>query len=270
MSYIKHTVKRAAGNPGTGLKNRDMLVLIDVDDLDYMPKRDDKGVLIVEDIILRKGRYAYGMYMTPGTVELTSAAEGDTDQIGFKPGLKFTHPGNNLECREFKANNINRKFIGLLLHCSGEPADIIGDICNPCKLTPSYTGNNEANSNEFTLEQINKGDDIGMYAGTIPTEEPVSVVDASATTVLFVAEGQYQLSEGASAINKIEGGSHGAVISLLGVAGTVPTVEHAADSILLRGGKTFTATEGSQLTLRAFEVDEGKVIWIEQSRYVNA
>lgn len=67
----------------------------------------------------------------------------------------------------------------------------------------------------------------------------------------------------------IEGGSHGAVITLLGTSGTAPTVAHTPDAILLKGGKVFTATEGSQLTLRAFEVAGGEIIWIEQSRYEN-
>lgn len=266
--YIKQSVPRAAGNPGIGIQTRDALTLIDVDDIAYMPARDDKGVVIAEDIVLKENRYGYTIYMTPGTVEVTSAAEGETDQIGFTPQVKFNHPGNEKPVREFKANSLNRKFIIIVRYCSGKAADIIGSICNPCKMTPSYTGNNESNTNEFTFAQIAKGDDIGIYEGTVPEEEPVAVVEASATSVDFVSDGQYQLSSGTGAITKIEGGSHGAVITLLGVSGTAPTVSHTAGAILLKGGKTFTATEGSQLTLRAFEVDDNSVIWIEQSRYV--
>ena len=269
MTYIKQSVKRAPGNPGIGIKTRDALTLIDVDDIAYMPARDDKGVVIPEDIILKPDRYGYTIYMTPGTVEVTSAAEGDTDQIGFIPQVKFNHPGNEQPVREFKANSLNRKFIIIVRYCSGKPADIIGDICNPCKMTPSYTGNNEGNTNEFTFAQITKGDDIGIYLGTVPEEEPVAVVEASVKTVNFVAEGQYQLSDGTAVIDKIEGGSHGAVITLLGTSGTAPTVAHTPDAIFLKGGKVFTATEGSQLTLRAFEVAGGEIIWIEQSRYEN-
>lgn len=266
--YIKQSVPRAAGNPGIGIQTRDALTLIDVDDIAYMPPRDDKGVVIAEDIILKADRYGYTIYMTPGTVEVTSAAEGETDQIGFLPQVKFNHPGNEQPVREFKANSLNRKFIIIVRYCSGKAADIIGSICNPCKMTPSYTGNNESNTNEFTFAQIAKGDDIGIYEGTVPEEEPVAVVEAAATSVDFVSDGQYQLSSGTGAITKIEGGSHGAVITLLGVSGTAPTVSHTAGAILLKGGKTFTATEGSQLTLRAFEVDDNSVVWIEQSRYV--
>lgn len=270
MPYVKQSIPRAAGNPGIGIQTRDALTLIDVDDIAYMPARDDKGVVIAEDIILKPDRYGYTIYMTPGTVVVTSAAEGETDQIGFLPQVKFNHPGNEQPVREFKANSLNRKFIIIVRYCSGRPADIIGNICNPCKMTPSYTGNNEGNTNEFTFQQINKGDDIGIYTGTVPEEEPVAVVEAGATSVKFVAEGQYQLSAGTAAIAEIEGGRHGAVITLLGTSGTAPTVAHSAGAIMLKGGKAFTATEGSQLTLHAFEVDNGAVVWIEQSRYENA
>ncbi|MCM1451249.1 MAG: hypothetical protein NC102_03245 [Clostridium sp.] len=265
--YIKKSVLRAEGNPGVGIQPRDQLVLMDVEDIAYMPKPDDKGVVIADNIVMKPGRYAYVIYMTPGTIEVTSAPEGDTDKVGFTPSIKFEHPGNKQEVREFKTNSINRKFIVVIRYCSGQPSDLIGTLCNPCKLTPSYTGNNESSVNEMTLAQISKGDDIFIYQGTVTLEEPVETVDAEAVSVSFVSEGQYQLSAGSAAITSIEGGQHGAVITLLGVAGDAPTVSTTSDKILLRGGKVFTATEGSQLTLRAFDAGDGKVVWIEQSRY---
>lgn len=270
MPYIRKSVYREPGSPGIGIQPRVLMVLLNIDDISYMPSADDKGVVIIDDIVMKPGRYGIGIYMTPGTVETASPAEGDTDQIGFKPSWKFKHPGNSQEIREFKVNELNSKFIGIMRYCSGKPADLIGSICNPCKITPSYTGNNESNNNEFTLEQISKGDDIKIYKGTIPLEEPVSVVEASAKTIPFVSDGQYQMSDGAAAVNEISGGTHDAVITILGTAGASPTVSHTSGKILLRGGKTFTASEGAQLTLRAFDAGEGGLIWIEQSRYVPA
>lgn len=270
MSYIKKDVPRAAGNPGTGIKPRDQLTLIDIDDIDFMPSPDEKGVVIVDNIVMKPGRYGYNIYMTPGTIEITSAAEGDTDKIGFTPSIKFEHPGNEKEVREFKANSINRKFIVVVRYCSGKPSDLIGTICNPCKLTPSYTGNNESNTNEMTFAQISKGDDIFIYEGTVALEEPVSTVESGVKVIVFSAEGQYQLSSGSAVIDEITGGAHNAVMTILGVAGTSPTVSSNEGKILLRGGKVFTASEGSQLTLRAFDSGDGGIVWIEQSRYVAA
>lgn len=270
MTYIRKSVYRESGSPGSGIQPRDLLVLLNIDDIAYMPSPDDKGVVITDNIIMKPGRYGICLYMTPGTIETVSPAEGETDQIGFTPSIKFNHPGNSQELREFKVNELNSKFIGIMRYCSGKPSDLIGSICNPCKITPSYTGNNESNTNEFTLAQISKGDDIKIYKGTVPLEEPVSVVEAGVTTIPFIAEGQYQLSEGTAVIDEIEGGAHDAVITLLGTAGTSPTVTNTSGKILLRSGKVFTASEGAQLTLRAFDAGENGLIWIEQSRYVPA
>lgn len=264
--YIRKSIYRPAGNPGTGLQTRDSLVLLNIDDIGYMPGPDDKGVVIAENIVMKPGRYGIELYMTQGTVEATSAADGDTDKIGFTPSVKFSHPGNSQELREFKTNELNSKFIGIVRHCSGEPSDLIGSLCNPCRITPSYTGNNDGNGNEFTLQQISKGSDIFIYTGTVPLEEPVATVP-SGESVEFVAEGQYQLSEGEVTIAEISGGSHGAVITLLGVDGAAPTVAPATGKILLKSGKSFVASEGSQLTLRAFDAGDASLVWIEQSRY---
>lgn len=267
MTYIKTSVPRAAGNPGIGIQPRDQLTLLDVDDIAFMPSPDDKGVVIVDNIVMKPGRYGYNIYMTPGTIEVTSAADGDTDKIGFTPSIKFEHPGNEQAVREFKVNSINRKFILIVRYCSGKAADLIGTICNPCKLTPSYTGNNEGNSNEMTFAQISKGDDIFIYKGTVPLEEPVSTVETGKTEIVFVSEGQYQLASGTASISEITGGSHNAVITILGVGGESPTIASTAGKILLKGGKSFTASEGSQITLRAFDAGESGLVWIEQSRY---
>lgn len=37
MPYLKKSVPRADGNPGTGIQPRDQLTLIDIDDIAFMP-----------------------------------------------------------------------------------------------------------------------------------------------------------------------------------------------------------------------------------------
>lgn len=268
--YVKQSIGRPLGNPGVGLRVKDSVTLIDVDDILFYPKPDSKGVRILDNIVLKPGRYAVTLYMTPGTIEVTNPSDGDPDQVGFTPSLKFNHPGNSIELREFISNNINKNFIVVVGYCSGEPSDLIGTPCNPCKLTASYTGSKDSSSNEITLTQISKGDLIFAYQGTIPMEEPVAVVEAAATEVVFVSEGQYQLSAGSAAIASISGGSDGAVVTLLGVRGEAPTLSGADGKILLREGKQFTAAEGNQITLRAFDAGGDSLVWIEQSRFIAA
>ncbi|MCS2862910.1 hypothetical protein NXW13_00885 [Bacteroides thetaiotaomicron] len=54
-----------------------------------------------------------------------------------------------------------------MLRCSGKPADLIGTPCNLRKLSVSYTGSNESNTNELTFTQISKGM-ISPFTG-VPT-----------------------------------------------------------------------------------------------------
>lgn len=270
MPYVKVSVPRPEGNPGRGIQPRDQLTLIDIDDIAFMPSPDAKGVVIWDDIVMKPDKYAYNLYMTPGTIEISNPAEGDTDKVGFTPSIKFEHPGNEQAVREFINNSINRKFIIIVRYCSGKPSDLIGTVCNPCKLTTTYTGNNESSSNEMTFAQISRGEGIFIYKGTVTLEEPVTTIESGVKVVNFVSEGQYQLSSGQAVIDEISGGAHDAVITLLGVAGTSPTVSPNGGKILLRGGNVFTATEGSQITFRAFDTGDGGIMWIEQSRYVAA
>lgn len=266
--YCKASVHREPGSPGIAMQMRDEIDIIDVEDIAYFPPRDSGGVKLAGNIVLLPARYAISLYVTPGTAEMTSAAEGETDQVGFKPQLKGNHPGNSLAVREFKANYLNRKVIVVLRYCDGRPADIIGSPCNPCMLTPSLTANGESTTNEFTFAQISRGDDIGMYEGTLPREEAVSIVAADATKVAYSSSGVYQLTAGSAAITAIEGGQHGSVITLAGsgTASGAPTVV-AGESLLLHEGKTFVGESGAQLTLRAFVSAPDKVVWIEVDRY---
>ena len=250
MTYVKASVRRPAGNPGNGIQPKDQLVIYDVDDILSFPPRNDAGVVIEEDIVMKAGRYAIGIYLTPGTAEISSNSDGETDAEGYTPSIKFNHPGNEQEIREFKTNWLSKKCIVVLRYCSGKPADLI----------------NESNTNELTFTQISKGDDIAIYRGTDTLEEPVAVVEAGATDIDYQTDGQYQLSAGAAKIAGVTGGSHGSVITLMGCSGVAPTVEKGGN-FLLKGGKTFTASEGSQLTLRAFNDGSEAMKWIEQSRY---
>ena len=48
MAYVKRAVKRPEGNPGKGINPRDMMSIIDVDDILVFPARDSAGVLMTE------------------------------------------------------------------------------------------------------------------------------------------------------------------------------------------------------------------------------
>lgn len=268
--YVKKSVSRPEGNQGRSLMVRDAVDLIDVEDIKVFPQPDSNGVRIADDIILNDGAYAMSVYLTPGTAEVTEPSDGDPDQEGFTPQVKFNHPGNTLAVREFKHNCINKKFIVIVRHCDGS-ADLFGSPCNPARLQTSYTGNKDGNTNEITLVQSFKGDGLKVYEGTVPEETTKSYSNKSGT-VTFNGDGQYQANS-SDVVTAIEKGTDGAVITILGSSdssnATVinsKSAEAAGSNILLKNG-TATLTAGSQITLRAFDTGNG-IVWIEQSRYV--
>lgn len=273
MAYVKKSVKKPDGPVGRSLLARDEFGLIDVEDLEVMPAADDKGVRIVDDIILKEGAYPFVVYLTPGTAEVTENSDGDSDEEGFTPQVKFKHPGNTLELRELKHNCINRRFIGYLRYCDGS-VDLFGSPCNPMRMQTAYTGNSSGNSNEFTFSQAFKGDGIKVYEGTIPSQEEKTYTYEQGVADLGAQTGGSQyLMDKSHVLTTLTSGKAGDVITLKGnsdstSASVVKTqsTEVADSNILLQGGD-LTLTEGSQVTLKAFDTGNG-IVWIEQSRYV--
>ena len=91
MTYVKASVRRPAGNPGNGIQPKDQLVIYDVDDILSFPPRNEAGVVIEEDIVMKAGRYAIGIYLTPGTAEISSNSDGETDAEGYTPSIPVTN-----------------------------------------------------------------------------------------------------------------------------------------------------------------------------------
>ena len=91
-NYVKTSVPRPVGNPGNGINPKDVLTLIDIDDLVYFPPRDGAGVVLEGNIAVKPSAYSTDLYLTPGTVELSSNGEGETDAKGFTPCLLYTSP----------------------------------------------------------------------------------------------------------------------------------------------------------------------------------
>lgn len=265
--YIKSSVAKPSGMPGKGIQPRDKVIIYDIEDIAYMPPRDEGGVLIAEDIVMKPGKYAVAVYVTPGSVEISSNSDGDPDAKGFTPSVKFNHPGNKLEIREFKANWIDKNVIIVVEYCNGQDSDLVGSPCNPAQLAVEYSGTRDANTNALTFAQVSKGDDIAIYRGTNTLEEPVGTV-ASGTAVTYAGDGQYQPSSSVTAIESVSGGSHGALITLMGAPSGSGYTIATGGVFLLRDGTAFTGSPGSQITFRAFKDGANSVKWIEQSRYV--
>lgn len=266
--YIKTDIPKIGTNPGRGLKPKSMITLIDVDDIQSFPPRDSKGVLLDGAIVLKPGKYGIKIYATQETVAVNSPSEGEADNEGFVPELKFLHPGNHQLIREFKANMIGKNLIGILDYCNGGRKDLFGSPCEPMRMQVAYSGDKDKNTNEITLKQAVKGNDIAIYEGSVPYAEPLKVVAAGATTIPLEGEGEYQLTGGttAAAITAATGATHGMMFTLLGApSGTAPSIA-ASEKFILKDGAAWTGSAGSQITFQAIKSSASAFTFVEKSR----
>ncbi|HLP03841.1 MAG TPA: hypothetical protein VK152_00290 [Paludibacter sp.] len=265
--YIKVNVNKATGpQPGAGLQVKEAITLIDVEGILSMGARDGKGVVITDPFVMKDSEYAITIYATQDSVELDSNSDGDTDNEGFTPSIKFKHPGNKQAVREFKSNWIGRKCIVVVDHCDGSGKDLIGSLCNPCKMKVSLKGNKDATSNEFTFDQMMRGNDVAIFDGTVPYAEPKAVIGTGLTEIALQGEGEYQLTGGSAALATVTGASHGLLFTLLGAtSGVAPTLA-ASSSFILKDGTSWTGGPGKQITLKCYKTGASSYVYIEQSR----
>lgn len=257
MTYIKKSVARPGMQAGLALRLQPMLTLYVADEIKQMPATDENGVMLDGEIVLKPGCYGIQIYGTPGTVEMSSNGEGDTDMVGFQPSVKFKHPGNSREVREFKANCINERFV-VLVHQRDGHTDVLGTPFNPCKMTPAYTANGESTSNEFTFQQISKGDDIMMYDGTVQLEEPAAVLTPAENAIAISANGRYAVESGNVA--SITGANAGLTVALTVGEGTTVTLANSGN--IVGGASAFGAYgAGSVIQLKSFKHGE-QLIWV--------
>lgn len=168
-TYVLVDVNKPGQNAGRGGNLKDEIVFFDMDDVVTMPARDANEVeMQTGDIALATGAFMVTIYATPGTIENTSKSQGDPDAKGFIQGVKFKHPGNEKEIREFTTNCLNRN-LGVIHRKCSDPSsmDIYGTPCAPLQMQSSWTQNKDQNFTEFTFESLQVGPNVGIYKGAI-------------------------------------------------------------------------------------------------------
>lgn len=271
MTYVKVNVTKPTGNPGVGGNKKDLIILIDKDDILTFPSRDSKGVVITDNIVMKPNAYAIKVYGTVNTIKSGSATEGDIDAEGFTHTLDFEHPGNSVAIREFKTNWLGRSIIALVEYCSTGTKDLFGTPCAPMRMSTKWEDDKDKNKSTITLKSAQKCEyEVADYQGTLVFESVMGTIAADDTSPDVAAgEGQYQLTDGSAAsveITTLDNPVNGGVYTLLGSGGTYPSTIPDGNDFILASGTTWTALAGSQITVKAFK--DGAATWkfIEQSR----
>lgn len=155
MTYVKTSVPKSGNNPGAPRPKDPTIILVHVNDIETFPARDSKGVKITDNIALKAGAKAIGIYATPSSISRARTTEGaDEDSRGIRDTVTFSHPGNTLELDEFVQNNLGEPFVIITRECGDNLGTRLhGDPCNPMKFEVEGQDDNEGVRSTITFTQ---------------------------------------------------------------------------------------------------------------------
>ncbi len=174
MAYVNVSLpkKKSGGSPAAPKPKNPTIIIVDVDDIDTFPDRDDKNVLIVGNITLKAGKTALGIYAIPPSISRTDPSDGEPAQqnVGFIETVAFDHPDSYLEFDEFVQAYIGRDVIIISQECQDNKGTRVhGHPCNPLNLTYAPQDNNEGVKSTLTFATtLRSRFKTAHYRGTIP------------------------------------------------------------------------------------------------------
>ena len=266
--YVKLNVTKASDNSGLGGNKKAELILTDCEDVLTFPSRDEKGIVITDNVVMKPGKYMISLYVTQSTIKAGADAAGDPDAKGIEQSIEAEHPGDAVALREFRTNWQNKNMLIFIRKCGSNKTNMYGDECSPMQLVFKSEDDKDKNKTTFTFKSLQKGPDVADYQGTFTFDSVIGTIPANADTINVAAgPGRYQLTSGtASAIdiinisNAIDGESY----TFIGSGGAHPSTFIGAP-FLNRGGD-WTAITGSEITYKAYLAGFMNMFFLEISR----
>lgn len=243
------------------------------------PTVDENGVRTTSDFIFKAGYYPIPCYLTSSTKDYSAEVSGDQDAERFKLKVMGNYPGDDTDATEFSVNNLGRGFILVAGNCeSSKPAKIIGDICNPLYLKPTFKANKDKTGFEFTWEQSEGSRNLHReYTGTLPTETNQAPTQApTAVQFLLANVNSVKVAVGSAAtvlavtlVTK----TAGQIVTIIGQDTVTANAATLSSStvftgdviILLKDGISWKSLAGSSISFKIFK-DAAKTYLVEVSR----
>lgn len=243
------------------------------------PATDDKKVRMLESFVLKPGAVPYECNLTSSTKDYTVEVEGEQDAEAFKKKVVANYPGDETEATEFAVNNLGKGFILVAGKCkAGLASKVIGDLCFPLFLKPTFQANNTKTGFVFTWEQTQGDEHMHRdYFGTLPTDATVTREYASNAVQLLLAEHNVVTIAVGSVATDIEFTTvtkkADTIVTILGQdldaakAGTIKSsVDFAGNVVvLLKDGVSWKSLSGSSISFKVFKTD-AKTILLETNR----
>lgn len=268
--YISPTeLDKQGANPGAAEPKKPYLHVIDVRDIVRFPRLNSQSGAYEGNIVLKPGTYPTRLYQTPDKQTIGFETSGDADAMGIANKIEGSFPGYGREVAAWIHNILGQGLVVIRELITGE-YQLIGSDAIPMYMGANYTSDANSNTVTCTFEgKMNTNVPVYYYDGEIPVATQVAV-DAAATTIDASAGHFFRLQNGAGdtpvTITAITGGENGDMISLIGSFGDKPANVKATEAILLSNGAQWNAVEDSILSLRAMEVADGALVWIETDR----
>ena len=131
------------------------------------PSRDDKGIVITDNIVFKPNAYMIQVYATLDKIKSGSTTSGELDAEGFEQTFEFTHPGSEIEIREFKANWLSRNIGVIVLHCHSTRKDQFGTPCEPMRMVAKWEDDKDKNK-DWVRKQWEKSISIPIVLPVTP------------------------------------------------------------------------------------------------------
>ena len=171
MTYTKVSVDKPGLIKGAGGDMKDKIIVFDMEDVQSFPPRDSKGIVIAGNIAMKPGAYMIELYQTQDKYKLGVKGEGENDAKGITQSFEMSHPGDEVEIKEFRFNWLNRNVGVIITNCSTGRKQLLGSPCAPLQMVFDATRDKDSNSSKFTFASAMKGPDIADYLGTTTLSE---------------------------------------------------------------------------------------------------
>ena len=259
MTYIRTNVAKPVRNSaGAASPKEPNVTIIAVSDIQTWPARNDKGVLMAGNFILKSGAKAISVYMTSSKIKAPYEGDGDEDSIVVKHKFEGEHPGTELEINEFVQNWMGEPCIIIHGSCADAFRKVAGTKCAPLQLKPSGQDDNDGRKHMLVFEQFAKTTYLpGHYTGAIPENVIPVVDDASLINVDSDSSLILPLSNSGGSIGFDEIVlEHNAILTLIGSGGTSPLTLASGGTgvkVLLINATNWVALDGAVIHLKYFK-----------------
>ena len=271
--YIAKSVAKPAGiSPGSASPKKPNVTIFDFDDVAYMPPRDENGIVVTENIIMKPGKSMHQVYMTRSKTSAPYESDGEEDSMNIKQSFEGQHPGNKKEIREFIQNWLGRN-VGIIHETCDGSKDMVGTLCAPLQLKPSGQDNNDGRFHMLKFEAFATSQLLpAIYEGAL-TLSATPIINAAIQVQLFKAYPVVSPSvETVGIAIQFQDGLtllHNDTVTIVGLGGLSPNFIEEGETgdvtVILKESSNWVSLAGAFIGFKYFK--SGTVTYlIEQSR----